>query len=280
MTLASFKQQLYQQLESHYPKTELDSFYRIILADILNSSAIDVIMNPLELITKKQIDTIEHVLKGLKNQEPIQHLIGFTEFMDLKFNVNSDVLIPRPETEELIRWIIDDCAEITNKDVLDIGTGSGCIPTCLAKNLPKAKVTTIDVSEKAIKVAKQNATNNNVNIEFIQQDILSLETLNKEYDVIVSNPPYVRNLEKAEMQKNVLNYEPHLALFVEDNNPLIFYRKIAELAKTSLKPNGVLYFEINQYLGKETIELLQNLDFKNIELRKDMFGQDRMIKVF
>ena len=198
--------------------------------------------------------------------------------MDLKLIVNKHVLIPRPETEELIEWIVKDSKNKTNIDVLDIGTGSGCIPIALHKNMSNANVNTIDVSTKAIETAKKNAKNNQANINFIHQDILTTETLPNKYDVIVSNPPYVRNLEKQEMQKNVLDYEPHLALFVEDHDPLIFYKKIAELAKTSLKPKGALYFEINQYLGNETVELLKKLDFKNIELKKDMFGNDRMVK--
>ncbi|MGY6650523.1 peptide chain release factor N(5)-glutamine methyltransferase [Wenyingzhuangia sp. IMCC45574] len=278
MTFLTFKQELYTLLASHYPTTEIDSFYKLILEDVLDSSKVDAILNPNESLTKTQTNLVTNIIKGLVAQEPIQHLIGFTEFMDLKFLVNPDVLIPRPETEELIRWILNDVEKHEGLEVLDIGTGTGCIPICLAKNLNKAKITTIDVSKKAIETAKKNAFENKAMVNFLHQDILSTDSLPQQYDVIVSNPPYVRNLEKQEMQKNVLDYEPHLALFVEDNDPLIFYKKIAELAKTALKPNGALYYEINQYLGAETIELLKHLGFKNIELKKDMFGNDRMVK--
>lgn len=280
MTLATFKQQLYAKLESHYPKTELDSFYRIILEDVLSISKIDAALEPNQSITETLSVKVDKILSGLLKKEPIQHLIGFTEFMDLKFNVNKNVLIPRPETQELIRWILDDCGQQENLDVLDIGTGSGCIPICLDKHLNKAHITTIDISEEAIATATQNAKENKATVTFLHQDILTTQKLTKQYNIIVSNPPYVRNLEKVEIQKNVLNYEPHLALFVEDNDPLIFYRKIAELAQTDLKPNGALYYEINQYLGKETVDLLKNLGFKNVKLKKDLFGNDRMVKAY
>jgi release factor glutamine methyltransferase len=162
-------------------------------------------------------------------------------------------------------------------NILDIGTGSGCIPISLKKEIPNAIVLAIDVSEKALEMARKNAINNEVEVNFILQNILETESLDEKYDIIVSNPPYVRNLEKQEIKKNVLAYEPHLALFVEDSDALLFYRKIAQLALTSLTPNGKLFFEINQYLGKETVTLLENLGFKNIELRKDFVGNDRMI---
>ena len=162
--------------------------------------------------------------------------------------------------------------------VLDIGTGTGCIPISLKKNIPQAEVFAIDVSEEALKIAHKNAETNQVQINFILQNILETEDLNQNFDVIVSNPPYVRNLEKQEIKKNVLEFEPHLALFVEDTDALLFYRKIAQLALKNLTANGLLFFEINQYLGKETVELLETLGFKNVELKKDIYGNDRMIK--
>lgn len=278
MTLLSFKQKLYTTLESHYPTTEIDSFFKMMLEDVLNLSKIDFALEPNTIVTDEKNIQIDEIIDGLSKHQPIQHLIGFTEFMDLKLMVNEHVLIPRPETEELIDWIVNDFATLSHIDVLDIGTGSGCIPITLYKGLSDANVNTIDVSTKAIETAKTNAKNNQANIHFIHQNILTTKKLPQQYDVIVSNPPYVRNLEKAEMQNNVLDYEPHLALFVSDEDPLIFYRKIAELAIHSLKPNGALYYEINQYLGKETIALLKQIGFKNIELKKDMFGNDRMVK--
>ena len=216
------------------------------------------------------------ILEKLKLEIPIQYIIGTTSFFGLDFNVNENVLIPRPETEELVDLIIKNCNSKTPK-IIDIGTGSGCIAISLAKNIPLATVYAIDVSEKALEIAKVNATLNNVNVNFILANILDVDNLNEQFDVIVSNPPYVRNLEKHEIKKNVLEYEPHLALFVNDNDALIFYKKIAELAKINLSQNGQLFFEINQYLGKETKELLENLDFKKVILKKDIYGNDRMI---
>ncbi|MDO6801865.1 peptide chain release factor N(5)-glutamine methyltransferase [Wenyingzhuangia sp. 1_MG-2023] len=278
MTLLSFKQHLYVTLKDHYPTTELDSFFRILLEDVLKLSKIDVALNPQQEISKIEQLQLQNIIDGLMTQQPIQHLIGFTEFMDLKFIVNPNVLIPRPETEELIQWIVADSISKNNIDILDIGTGTGCIPILLKHQLKQATVQTIDVSKKAIETAKENANINKVAIEFIHQDILKTEKLSKYYDVIVSNPPYVRNLEKKEMQQNVLAHEPHLALFIADEDPLIFYRKIAQLAKQALKPNGALYYEINQYLGKETVVLLKDIGFKHVTLQKDIFGNDRMIK--
>jgi release factor glutamine methyltransferase len=210
----------------------------------------------------------------------------------LRFEVNENTLIPRPETEELVEFILKETSNFqlpaSSLNILDIGTGTGCIPILLKANLPQANVSAIDVSEKALDVAKRNADLNKVEINFIQANILEVEDLSilstsnsqlpASIDIIVSNPPYVRNLEKQEIKKNVLDYEPHLALFVEDTDALLFYRKIAQLALKNLSPNGLLFFEINQYLGKETLELLESLGFKNIELKKDIYRNDRMIR--
>jgi release factor glutamine methyltransferase len=233
----------------------------------------------------------ESVLAELKKEKPIQYILGETEFYGLPFLVNENTLIPRPETEELVEWIIKSTNyEIlsTKLRILDIGTGSGCIAISLAKNITNAEVSAIDISEKALATAKKNAEINKVEVSFINIDILKINDLAElptsnfqlptQFDIIVSNPPYVRNLEKAEIKPNVLEYEPHLALFVEDTDALLFYRKIADLAKENLSENGMLFFEINQYLGKETVELLENLGFKNIELKKDIYGNDRMIR--
>ena len=193
--------------------------------------------------------------------------------------MNPNVLIPRPETEELVEWILANNPphEDQKLKILDIGTGSGCIAIALAKNLPNAQVFAIDVSPEAIDVAKRNAKLNHVNVTFIQQDILTTESLNEIFDIIVSNPPYVRNLEKHEIKNNVLDNEPHLALFVDDMDALIFYRKIVALAVKNLPENGELYFEINQYLAKETIDLLETNGFSHMELRQDIYGNNRMI---
>jgi release factor glutamine methyltransferase len=220
-------------------------------------------------------------LVQLKLEIPIQYLLGKTSFYGLDFEVNSAVLIPRPETEELVDWIIQSQklkVKSQKIKILDIGTGSGCIAVSLAKNIPNAQVFAIDVSEKALATAKKNANLNDVNVTFLHQSILETEDLEQEFDIIVSNPPYVRNLEKKEIKKNVLDNEPHLALFVEDNDALIFYKKIAELAQKNLSNSGQLYFEINQYLGKEMVGLLETMSFKNIELRKDIYENDRMTR--
>ena len=199
--------------------------------------------------------------------------------MDLEFIVDKNVLIPRPETEDLVRWILKDIKDNRSEiNILDIGTGSGCIPITLKKQLPNAKVFALDISDNALKIAMQNAKLNHVQIEFIHANILEIEKLDQKFDIIVSNPPYVRELEKNEMQKNVLKHEPELALFVSDEDPLLFYKKIVEFALQNLKNNGAVYFEINQYLGKETQQLLDSTNFYDIELRQDIFGNDRMLK--
>jgi release factor glutamine methyltransferase len=197
--------------------------------------------------------------------------------------VNKNTLIPRSETEELVAWVLAETnLLVTNKQkeisILDIGTGTGCIPISLAKNLSAVHISAIDISLEALTIAKQNALLNNVTINFIAADILKTKVLTQQYDIIVSNPPYVRELEKVEIKNNVLENEPHLALFVANDNPLIFYSKIADLAKQHLSKTGILFFEINQYLGKETLMMLQEKGFKNIQLKKDFLGNDRMIK--
>ncbi|AEW85788.1 N5-glutamine S-adenosyl-L-methionine-dependent methyltransferase [Flavobacterium columnare ATCC 49512] len=241
---------------------------------------IDFALNPQLELDALQLLQWETVLDQLKQEKPIQYILGETDFFGMSFYTNEYTLIPRPETEELVDWIIQTVSTTKKGEkvrILDIGTGTGCIAISLAKNIPMAEVYAIDVSLKALEVAKRNAKRNNVTIEFIHQDLLILESLETTFDIIVSNPPYVRNLEKLEIKKNVLDYEPHLALFVEDTDPLIFYKKIAQLALKSLSKKGCLFFEINQYLGKEMIELMEDFGFENINLHKDIYGNDRML---
>jgi release factor glutamine methyltransferase len=279
MKIKQYRTQFIQELSGIYDVLEVESFFYLILEEKRNLKQIDLALNPDLTFTDEEIADWSILVTELKKEIPIQYLLGKTNFYGLDFEVNSNVLIPRPETEELVEWIIKENSKVgkSNIKILDIGTGSGCIAISLAKNLPHAQVFAIDVSENALATAKRNAVANGVSVTFLLQNILEIEDLMQEFDVIVSNPPYVRNLEKEEIKKNVLDYEPHLALFVADNDALIFYRKIAELAQTNLRKNGSLYFEINQYLGKETVELLDNLGFKNIELRKDIYDNDRMI---
>lgn len=281
MRIKQYRTEFIKELSPFYDAYEAESFFYLILEDKHKLRQIDLALNHELSFVQTDFVVWDLILNQLKKEIPIQYLLGKTHFYGLEFEVNENVLIPRPETEELVEWIINENSK-TDKSrkikILDIGTGSGCIAISLAKNIPNAEVYAIDVSKKAIETAKRNAIRNNVEVTFILQDILKTDELKCNFDIIVSNPPYVRNLEKEEIKKNVLDYEPHLALFVEDNDALIFYRKIAELAKKNLSENGQLYFEINQYLGKEMTNLLEKLDFKKVELRKDIYDNDRMTK--
>jgi release factor glutamine methyltransferase len=281
MKIKEYRAQFIQELTSMYGEGEAESFFYLILEEKQQLKRIDLALQPDLVFSEEEIAVWNSILEQLNLEIPIQYLLGKTSFYGLDFEVNENVLIPRPETEELVDWIISQnlrISESQNLKILDIGTGSGCIAISLAKNLPNAQVFAIDVSKKALATAQKNAVQNEVNVTFIEQNILQTLDLGQEFDIIVSNPPYVRNLEKEEIKKNVLEHEPHLALFVEDDDALIFYIKIAELTQKNLKSSGQLYFEINQYLGKEMVELLQKMNFKNIELRKDIYGNDRMMR--
>lgn len=281
MKIKQYRTQFIKELSPFYDAYEAESFFYLILEDKHKLRQIDLALNHELVFEENDFMIWDELLKQLKKEVPIQYLLGKTHFYGLDFEVNENVLIPRPETEELVEWIINENASPDkNKKIriLDIGTGTGCIAISLAKNLPNAEVFGVDVSKKAIETAKRNAIRNDVDVTFMFLDILETEEFTCQFDIIVSNPPYVRNLEKIEIKKNVLDYEPHLALFVEDNDPLIFYRKIASLAQNGLLKNGKLYFEINQYLGKEMIDLLESMSFENVELRKDIYDNDRMIK--
>lgn len=281
MTIKELKTYFTRQLQAVHERDEIESFFFILTEYLHHLKRIDIALQPDLQILDTDLERWETIISDLQNEKPIQYITGEAWFYGLQFEVNENTLIPRPETEELVEWIVESQkskAKSQKLEILDIGTGTGCIPISLKANLPEANISAIDISEKALEVAKRNATSNKVEINFIQTNILEEEDLHTQFDVIVSNPPYVRNLEKEEIKKNVLDYEPHLALFVEDNDALLFYRKIAELALKNLALNGYLFFEINQYLGKETVALLEKLGFQNIELRKDFKGNDRMIK--
>jgi len=286
MRLKTILDNFHSVLDEAYGKDEVNSFFDLLIEHHLGLKRIQLVLNPEYTITNEQELVVSTALEELRNNKPIQYIIGETEFYGLSFKVNEHTLIPRPETEELVDWIIRCHSEQSKEsqyNVIDIGTGTGCIAISLAKNLPEANVSALDVSTEALKIARQNADLNGVEIECIHDDILNprhaeLVSASHYLDVIVSNPPYVRNLEKVEIQANVLDNEPHLALFVNDDNPLQFYRAICEFAKKYLNENGTLYFEINEYLGEEMIQLLKEFGFKAIELKKDMFGKNRMIK--
>jgi len=245
---------------------------------LLVITKVELVIEPDRLLSESELLDFNTMIKDLVKGQPIQHIIGVTEFYGREFTVNSNVLIPRPETEELVKWITDMESAKTGLTILDIGTGSGCIAITIDLIIPGNNVQAIDVSEEALLIAEKNQNGLDSNVGFIKKDILKEELDENSYDIIVSNPPYVLNSEKDKMAKHVLDHEPALALFVEDNDPLIFYKRIALLAKTALKEGGRLYFEINQYLGKETKEMIEELGFRNVELRKDLFHNDRMIR--
>ena len=279
MKIKEYRSYFIQELTPIFDAGEAESFFYLILEDKQQLKRIDLALQPDLTLSEDEIKVWNAILEQLKQEVPVQYLLEKTSFYGLDFEVNPAVLIPRPETEELVDWIIkSNLKEHNSKSlkILDIGTGSGCIAISLAKNIPNAQVFAIDVSEKALATAQKNAEVNKVKVTFLNKNILETADLEQQFDIIVSNPPYVRNLEKEEISKNVLDNEPHLALFVEDNDALIFYKKIAELAQKNLSENGQLFFEINQYLGQEMIELLEKMNFKNIELRKDIYGNDRM----
>jgi release factor glutamine methyltransferase len=283
LVILEFKSYFSSELSDIYPKKEIESFFFLLIEEYLDLQRIDTVLRPDFVIQKDKLATLNNVLKRLQKEEPIQYIMGKTEFYGYPFLVDEHTLIPRPETEELVEWVLKETESLKlgaskTISILDIGTGTGCIPISLAKNLPNAKISAIDVSAKALKVAQKNAELNKVNIHFMEIDILNAKNLLGKYDIIISNPPYVRELEKVEIQNNVLQNEPHLALFVSDENPLIFYDKIAGLVKKNLSKNGLLFFEINQYLGQETTDLLKQKGFKTVELKKDLFKNDRMIK--
>ena len=281
MLLKEIKNIYHLELDPLFPKEEVDSFFYLVIDHYLGLERFVLAMQPNLVVSKDNEEPLFYALSQLKQERPIQYILGKAHFCDLEFGVDENVLIPRPETEELVYWILNEVQQGTRQErlrILDIGTGSGCIAISLAKNLPNAKVYALDISKKALQIAQQNAVDNKVDIVFLEADILSMEGFKDKFDVIVSNPPYVRELEKKEMKNNVLEHEPGLALFVSDGDPLIFYKKITLFALNHLKTSGMLFFEINQYLGEEMKQLLEAGNFSEIELRKDMFGNNRMLK--
>ena len=266
------------ELQGLYPDTEIKSFSNLIIEKVSGFSRTEIIVNKNTLFSDEQRHVIENFIEKLKEYVPIQYILGETEFFGLPFHVNESVLIPRPETEELVDWIRNENDRNANPGILDIGTGSGCIAISLKHEFTNATVDAFDISEKALETAQSNATLNKLEVNFSKVDILNTPEMEQKWDIIVSNPPYVTELEKSEISPNVLDYEPHLALFVPDNNPLLFYHCIAIFAQQHLKPKGKLYFEINRQFGKATVDLLTAMGFGNVELRKDISGNDRMVR--
>lgn len=276
MTLAELQKIFWQELSTIYEEREARSVTKIVFENKLELQAHQMAFERFRILTLEQEKQLNEILKRLLTQEPVQYILEEADFFGLKFRVNKSVLIPRPETEELVEWMLSEVrSEI---QVLDIGTGSGCIPISISKEIPQAHIEACDISDDTLEIAKENNCRIQTSVKFFKHDILSENLSTNKYDVIVSNPPYISLNEKAAMRSNVLEFEPHLALFVSGVDDLIFYRKIAEQALVALKPNGKLFFEINEAKGKETVEVLHDFGFMNIELRKDLSGKDRMIK--
>ncbi len=287
---ADYKQELIQL----YDINEVEALTLLTISEVCNLSKAKIKAFPEIEVAQDQNEKLEDILTRLRTGEPIQYILGHTEFYGLNFKVNPSVLIPRPETEELVDWVIETVGieqlavsygQLTIGNILDIGTGSGCIAIILKRNLPTFNISAIDISTEALKTAKENAKLNEVEVEFIKADILNLNSplanhslITSHYSLIISNPPYVTLHDKTQMQANVTDFEPHRALFVPENDPLIFYNAIADFAAKNLVKDGLLFFEINENYGDETVKLLIHKGFKNIELRKDMSGRDRMIK--
>ena len=269
--------QLRNELGALYSQGECDALIRIIALDLLKIGNTTFFLRDEITLDATQQKMLDDAIVRLKRAEPIQYILGETEFCDLTFKVNPSVLIPRPETSELVRWIAAENSARENS-ILDIGTGSGCIAISLAKMMPQATVTAWDISPEAIETAESNNKLNGTKVTFIEQDIFAPSNNNEKYDIIVSNPPYIKEAEKENMESNVLNWEPHIALFVPNNDPLLFYRQIALKGTQLLKNGGRLYFEINREHGEETCAMLAEYGYTAIELRKDFADNDRMIR--
>lgn len=259
-----------------YDDRESKNLYYRILEEILHCDTTALLLHGDELMTDDKLSEYQQIVEKLSSGTPIQHIFGYTIFHNNQFYVNSDVLIPRPETEELINWILE--TSTNYQSILDIGTGSGCIAISLKKELSNTSISAIDISEKALEIAKKNAQCNQTEIQFFLDDILNSKSGYPQFSCIVSNPPYIRLSEKKDMHANVLEHDPHLSLFVADDDPLIFYRKIAEFGQSHLEGNGYLFFEINEYLANETMQLLSDNQYVEIELKQDINGKNRMIK--
>ena len=273
------------ELEKIYGSNEANVLIMILLEHYFGIDRMKIALEPEMRLSESEMLTLHFAVKELLKNKPIQYIIGETEFCGMRFFVEEGVLIPRPETEEMVMMIAHSVETMCTSSVhiLDIGTGSGCIAISLAKLLKNSVVTAVDISEKALEVTKKNAKANDVDVNFIKDDILNPkkpELIDNQYDIIVSNPPYVCEREKVEMRANVLDYEPSTALFVSDNDPLVFYRKILEFAKKSLKPGGEVWFEINEKLGEETKDLCLEHGFENVEIIKDFREKDRVVKAY
>ncbi len=278
MNFKQLEQYFINELSSLYDGEEAKQLFYLVVEHVSGYQRAQLLLHMAQFPLPDQLLNYENILAELKKGRPLQHIFAEAWFYGLKFKVSSSVLIPRPETEELIEWILAtvNTAEHPLSTVLDIGTGSGCIAITLKKYMERTEVSALDISADALLIARENAALNAVAINFIHSDILTYSSPVK-YSLIVSNPPYITEREREEMHENVLSFEPHLALFVSNENPLLFYKSIADFALVNLEPKGKLFFEINEYLGKETVDMLSSKGFINIVLKKDMQGKDRMI---
>ena len=268
-----------QAINGQYPDTEASAIAKAILTDVFQLSTTDLYASKDMNFSTNQAEKLEVIITRLRANEPLQYILGNCYFCGLDFHVEPGVLIPRPETVELVEWIISDRKDNDSLiRILDIGTGSGCISISLAKNLPKSEVHAWDISEDAIRIASGNAARLDANVRFRQTDVLGQVPTDTMMNVIVSNPPYITEAERIGMDANVTDWEPDTALFVPDNAPLLFYERISDIGKQILTPDGTLYFEINQRFGTETVDMLRKKRYRNVELRKDLSGNDRMIK--
>lgn len=283
MTLAALQEKFHSELSSVYDQNEVDAIFYSLADHFLQYNRLNVSINKSIKLSESNSQLFSEVIERLQQHEPVQYITGVAHFYGLIFKVNQHTLIPRPETEELVDWAIKLMDKPkTNLKILDIGTGSGCIAVSLAKYLKQSKVYAIDISDQALNVARENAKLSQVDVEFVKADVFNLdfnaELFQNQFDLIISNPPYVRELEKVEMKPNVLNFEPSLALFVPDSDALRFYEAIVKLSLQNLKSGGLLMMEINQYLSKEMLHLIEIYNFELIEFKKDLFGNFRMIK--
>jgi release factor glutamine methyltransferase len=278
MSLQEIKTFLKQKLSSKIDAVELTSLIGMLIEAVTGWNRMQQIVNVNTELTKEQQAALENYAQQLLAGKPIQYILGKAWFMGNELMVNEHVLIPRPETEELVEWIIS-YASIMDKplSILDIGTGSGCIPIALKLALPNCTLTGLDISKDALGVAQTNAKNLNASIEWMEEDILNTAALDSSYDIMVSNPPYIPLREKKDMQEQVLNFEPSIALFVSNEDPLIYYKAIAKIGKQNLTKNGQLFFEIHYDQGKSILALLDELNY-HAELRQDSFGKNRMIR--
>lgn len=269
------------RLAAVYPDGEAQAIVFLVLEKLFGLSRTDVLMGGLEQLTAEQTAELEQVMLRLEQGEPVQYVLGVADFDGMTLGVAPGVLIPRPETEELVEWIAEDFEGAKHLRILDVGTGSGCIALSLARRFTDASVTAWDISDDALRIASANAEKLGLDVEFKKRDALCAEVLEADvanYDIIVSNPPYICEKERADMDNNVLQHEPETALFVPDNDPLLFYRAISDLAQKMLRSGGCLYFEINREYGKETAGMMRTMGFDSVELRKDFMENDRMVK--